>query len=277
MANAAVAAAFFATFPTELAVLRRQIQEGNKLHSDGTVRALTDARLRLQAAAPSLPSHDLQMYEEQLQSLQQELASKKQEARGRFQFRRERGNVTGSSKPAVGVYQHDPVDAQACRSHETLTEQDVTTMKGTLSHIEACVVDLRNTQLPSLYLNHVSNTIILLGDIQGSVFFQHGSRCILYGCVRQMRLVDVSNTALFLETSSTITLETCTAIQIGGRDAFTPKSNLSVQDFQAAFQEVGNWTPASVDAYSRLNEWLALARESIPTDSCNDQLLATIL
>ncbi|WFC98928.1 hypothetical protein MYAM1_001661 [Malassezia yamatoensis] len=277
MANAAVAAAFFATFPTELAALRRQIQEGDESQSDATVQGLADARLRLQAAAPSLPSHDLQKYEEQLQSLQQELASKKQEARGKFRFRRERGKVTGCPKPAVDLHQHDPVDVQTCRSHETLDEQDVTTMKGTLSHLEACVVDLRTTKIPSLHLHHVSNTIILLGDIQGSVFFQHGSRCVLYGSVRQMRLVDVTDTAMFLETSSTITLETCKAIQIGRRDLSTPESNLSVQDFQAAFQEVSNWTPASVDAYSKLNKWLALAQESIPTISSNEQLLATIL
>ncbi|WFD01423.1 hypothetical protein MOBT1_000086 [Malassezia obtusa] len=230
MANAAEAAAFFATFPRELQALRAQVSNTNGGRSDDAVAALTDARHKLQAAAPRLPAHDLQTYEHELQSIHRQLASQGQQARKKFQFRRTaRAETAAPAAPTPAPRADEP----PATTERLLTARDWSDTPGVLTHLDTCFVDLRGTSVPTLHIHRVRNSIVLLGEVHGSVFLEHCSHCVISGTMGQFRAIDVHSTAVLANTSTALTLEACSQIQVGGALA-EPGAVPPVQDFQDA-------------------------------------------
>ncbi|WFC94940.1 hypothetical protein MBRA1_001578 [Malassezia brasiliensis] len=234
MANAAASSAFFATFPRELQALRRLVETELPEKSSVAVQALADARRTLQDAAPTLPAHDRQSYEHELQSIQRALAQHTQASRKRFQFRRTGAPApTAASVPAPAAA---ALPSQFGVRHTTmrLGAQDVAQASGTLVGLDTCIVDLRGTAVPTLRLRNVANSLVFLGDVQGSVFVEQCTRCLITGQAHQFRAIDVHDCALLVATPSSLTLEASDQIRVGS-DLFQPPAEPPhVQDFQDA-------------------------------------------
>lgn len=227
------------------------VEEAGGGRSDAAVDALGEARRALQTAAPRLPPHDLQKYEQELQAIQRELAEKGQRARGAFQFRRRAQRApAAAAAPAAATTPSTPRTRDAWLGTAELGTGGVVA-----AHLDGCIVDLRTADVSALHLHHAQNTLVLLGDVSSSILLEHCTRCIVVGSVGQCRVFEVRASALLVDTSSVVTLEACDAIQIGGRVA--PAPALRVQDFGDAFGGHAHWRAVDPAVYSGMARALA--------------------
>lgn len=220
--------------------------------SDVAVQALANARRTLQDAAPTLPAHDRQTYEHELQSIQRALAQHTQATRKRFQFRRT--NALAPAKPTTPLPAETAAPARTDARHTAarLGAQDIAQASGTLVGLDTCVVDLRGTAVPTLRLRDVANSLVFLGDVQGSVLVEQCTRCLIAGQARQFRAVDIHNCALLITTPSSLTLELSDQVRVGSDLLQPPAEPPHVQDFQDALGDAHHWRRMDPETFAAL-------------------------
>lgn len=216
------------------------------------MQALADARRTLQDAAPTLPAHDRQTYEHELQSIQRALVQRTQASRKRFQFRRTNAPApTAPSAPAPAAAA-PPAESHVWCTTTRLGAQDVAQASGTLVGLDTCIIDLRGAAVPALRLRNVANSLVFLGDVQGSVFVEQCTRCLIAGQARQFRAVDAHDCALLVTTPSSLTLEASNQICVGS-DLLQPWAEPPhVQDFQDALGDAHHWRRIDAEAFAAL-------------------------
>ncbi len=145
-------------------------------------------------------------------------------------------------------------------------------------------------QLRAVQIRNVSDSVLLLGEIQGSVMLHHCDRCIIVVRCRQVspsgcavigvafripvdsrlshdgkyRMHDSSETVCLLATDSTITLEGCRELKIGPIPQQAPQPShkvhdtLDVQDFDhiSSLGDSPNWQRASARQLQSASELL---------------------
>lgn len=232
--------------------LRDLIETELPAKSDVAVQGLANARRTLQDAAPTLPAHDRQTYEHELQSIQRTLAQHTQAARKRFQFRRT--NAPAPAAPSIPSLAEAAVPARtdARRTAARLAAQDVAQASGTLVGLDMCILDLRGVAVPTLHLRDVVNSLVFLGDVQGSVLVEQCTRCLIAGQARQFRAVDIQNCALLITTPSSLTLESSDQVCVGSNLLQPPAEPPHVQDFQDAFGDAHHWRRIDPETFAAL-------------------------
>jgi len=234
------------------------------------------ARLRqsLQDAQASLPSHDKALYDRDIQQLENRINGLRKASSSKFSFKRSGGRSKPSDpKPAVKT-QATPLDLAPATDPSTLTlsslssqtitpnslptqTKDPTAL--TVSDTSRSWIDLR--ALPPLLAFHASNisdSILLLPHIRGSVILHSLTQCVVFVQCQQFRLHASRDTALLLDITSTPIIEGSVGLRFGALREPPSPSGLSskhhqVRDFDCPESDSPNWTVMDTTIEAELN------------------------
>ncbi|KAF9467159.1 tubulin binding cofactor C-domain-containing protein [Collybia nuda] len=223
-------------------------------------------------ATGSLPSYDQRQYEQQLKALQNTLLEFQAatKPRSKFTFKRKPPATTTSTSRLPEVENtltslptsHIPTTnlTLSSRSYEYVTfdtfpssplQHDLT-----ISDLDHCIVNLvpypfepgvqdetirPQLDISALHVNNITNTILLLPTIDGSVLLHKLSNCTLVVGCRQFRMHTSHNVDVYLSIPSTPIIEHCLDLRFAAYPKFLSQSqelevrepfkHLSVQDF----------------------------------------------
>ncbi|GLB39863.1 putative tubulin binding cofactor C [Lyophyllum shimeji] len=217
-------------------------------------------------ATGSLPSYDQRQYEEQLKALERSLLDLRGKSRPnpKFAFKRKPPVVPSTSPTAQasanlsGPAVHGSTTnlSLSSRSHQYLTLESLpksTSHEGlSIEDLDHCLVNLISPPQPeyineesasrldisALHVRNLTNTVLLVPPIHGSVLIHDLTRCtIVIGC-HQFRMHTSQNVDVYLSITSKPVIEHSTDIHFGGYpDVLTPSplvkpsNHLSVMDF----------------------------------------------
>lgn len=220
--------------------IHTHVQQGQQ---ERAVTALLEARQALQAQAHVLPAYDRQKYEAALAEAQRAL----HEARPTpFHFAR-RATAPGAAKPAAPLSEAAALSALP-PSHTTVADQ------------QREIVRLPATSR-AVHLHRLHDCIVHLGDVQGSVFLDACTYCVVLGTAWQCRVSHSHHLALGIEARSPLTLDASEAIGVSAaaawssscQDAVVP----AVQDMDDVFGTGAHWHPLSPAAIAALQAHLS--------------------
>ncbi|KAF8062274.1 tubulin binding cofactor C-domain-containing protein [Lyophyllum atratum] len=219
-------------------------------------------------ATGSLPSYDQRQYEEQLKALEKALLQLrgKSKPKSKFAFKRKAPVAhTTSSVPAPQFNSGVPGPALqptttnlslSSHSHQYLTLESLPKSPYlqdlAISDLDHCIVnlipplpsdDVDQTpdfplEISALHIRNLSDTVLLIPPIHGSVLIHELTRCtIVIGC-HQFRMHTSHNVDVYLSILSNPVIEHCTDIRFGAYPSILspatenkPSNHLSVMDF----------------------------------------------
>lgn len=217
------AQAFYEVFPRRLDGVRERLKLGE---TESARDALLDARKALQAAAPDLSSHDIQMYEAAWSQVHRELT------RPTHTFRFVRDDTSRKEQcetrlPSAPI--PDPSFERHRIIHTPLGEGVV------LHHLDACV--------------------IYIGEVHGSVLLESCTACLVVGSAQQCRFTQCSHMAVCVDTPTPLSLEKCHHIFVGclaDMQAHKERCAVSVQDFDDILGEGVNYNKLDASMRAQL-------------------------
>jgi len=219
---------------------------------------LVQLRKQLIDATPFLPSYDQQQYETQLRAWEQSLDTLRNSyaPKAKFAFkRRERNGPAARDKPISSQAITKPIPlpssyltlsshSQSRLSFSSLpNSQDFSESDLTIADLDNCIVDLvgQTTQpiLTAIHIRNISDTILVLPIIKGSVLLHDIRRCIIVVGCHQFRMHTSTNVHVHLAISSNPVIEHCSGIRFTNYPAFLSEqsqdmpstNNFTVQDF----------------------------------------------
>jgi len=218
----------------------------------------------LSDATGSLPSYDQRQYEEQLKTSEKSLSELREKLRpkSKFAFKR-RAPVSTAVSPTAQVSTNTsgpalqgpmPNLSLSSRSHQYLTLDSLPKSTSpedlAIRDLDHCLVNLipspssadagpaSRLEISALHIRNLSNTVLLIPPIHGSVLIHELTRCtIVVGC-HQFRMHTSHNVDVYLSITSNPVIEHCSDIRFGGypdvlfsSPESKPSNHLSVMDF----------------------------------------------
>ncbi|KAK9896947.1 hypothetical protein P389DRAFT_194595 [Cystobasidium minutum MCA 4210] len=138
----------------------------------------------------------------------------------------------------------------------TLASLDDTSTSVSLNSLDRCIVDLTHysrgsdnaedpqDSIPALYLENISNCLVIAPDIKGSALIHNAQNCIFILKCHQFRMHTSSNVKVVIETDSTPIIEKCTRIKFASSlSSLTKEAPLDILDFDKPdiASETRNW------------------------------------
>lgn len=177
------------------------------------------------------------------------------------------------------------------------TARDYAESDVTIADLDNCIVDLISSSTPvltALHIRNLTNTILLLPVIKGSVLLHNLTRCIIVvGCHQvleseisiiklttiQFRMHTSTNVVVHLSIPSNPVIEHCSMIKFSKYPASihaTALNEYSVQDFSHIRATPSpNWSP--LPDSSRLDEWIKAGYTAAdPLEDVLDRLLLSL-
>lgn len=200
------------------------------------VACLLHARESLQLEAPYLPTHDRQRYEGEMSALQHALP----QPRRTFRFHRTPATSTESAPaaPTAG-------SSGAANPPDTPAPPPPPPPGGALSGRRHEVLTLPASG-HAVHARDLDACMLNVGDVQGSVFLEACTRCVVVGTAAQVRLTRCDRTVVAMDTRTPVTLEGCTHMHIGTyvqwQSGAVP-ATAAVRDFDDVLGERLHWQP----------------------------------
>ncbi|KAF8208225.1 TBCC-domain-containing protein [Mycena galopus ATCC 62051] len=222
----------------------------------------------LSDATGSLPSYDQRQYELQLKGLQTSLEElRTMIPKSKFAFKRKvpapstqpspnPGSLVVSETPSESLPSSTPISTNltlSSRSHQYLTLASLpdTSQASDLaiSDLHKCILNLlpdagdgsssreSNLKISALHIRNLTDTILLLPIIQGSVLLHDLRRCLVVVGCHQFRMHTSKDVDVYLSIPSTPIIEHCSQIRFASYPAVLRTSEisspdvLSIQDF----------------------------------------------
>ncbi|KIM62925.1 hypothetical protein SCLCIDRAFT_118764 [Scleroderma citrinum Foug A] len=203
---------------------------------------------RLSEATGSLPSYDQRQCEIQLKSLEKAL----EELRGtssaapKFSFKRKSARSKTTAEP-LGIIPTPRdalpvVDSASSLSSRYLTISDLENRNHpgemTLSDISNCIVNLlpdHTTDFSAVHLQRVTDSVLLLPHINGSIILHDMSDCVLVVGCHQFRMHNSTRVDVYLSAGTNPIIEHCSDIRFSAYPNSLPQAPsqqvFTVQDF----------------------------------------------
>lgn len=242
-------------------VIRQHLSES---HTERAAEALRQARVSLQNAAPTLPAHDVQKYETELNDLQKALQSHASQSHT-FSFQRPSRRFSLSSLSR----RHSSTPSASASDTPTPSKETPAAHFADITHE---IVRIPAAEHQAVHLHRLHHCIVRLGDVHGSVFVDECTYTVIVGAAQQCRLSRSSNVTVCVDAPTPITLEECRGLWIGNRSDLEPsqatagatttateraKTTLpNVQDFDDVFMQGSNWSYLPIDAAVKIQTHL---------------------
>ncbi|KAF5384269.1 hypothetical protein D9615_003298 [Tricholomella constricta] len=252
----------------------------------------------LAGATGYLPSYDQRQFEEQLKALEKSLSELRGNTRPRskFAFKRKaavppsvasispRGTRTAVVAP--GLQAPTTHLSLSSRSYELLTLESLPRSSSqedlAIYNLDHCIVDLLSpvqsddavqTSYPrldisALHVRNLTDTVLLLPAIDGSVLIHDLTRCtIVIGC-HQFRMHTSRNVDVYLTITSNPVIEHCSDIRFGGYPKILldnrPSEQFSVMDFSHIRSTPSpNWSVLHEDRVTPLWPWPLTSQDEV--------------
>ncbi|KAF9450024.1 hypothetical protein P691DRAFT_811265 [Macrolepiota fuliginosa MF-IS2] len=186
-------------------------------------KSLTDA-------AGSLPTYDQKLYETQVNTLEKSLNDLRTSTtpKPKFSFKRKAPNTPLSTPPAQSAMStsvqttSSPSSSNSFISAHTYTYLTIDSLTGppptsdlTVSDLDHCVLNLLPTvgqsqlDISSIHIRGITDSLLLLPMINGSVLIHDLSRCVIVIGCHQFRMHTSTKVDAFLSLSSNPVIEDC--------------------------------------------------------------------
>jgi len=256
-----------------------------------TLRASTSALHKtLQDNQDNLPVHDKRIYEQDIRQIEAKLESlrKAQSNNSKFSFSRSKKKskpaptVASEVLPAPSLFTSVP-DSSILNISSVSSEVITTDSLGlqieqrslTISNVSNSLVDLRGTQsLLACHAKTISNSVIILPHITGSVILYVLTNCLVVAQCQQFRIHSSINTTVLLHISSTPIIESSNLLRFGTiKVPPCPTDSQSrhdlVQDFDCPGAESPNWSKLDPQIETELNLKLRSSSSSLDSFLCH--------
>ncbi|KAJ7756945.1 tubulin binding cofactor C-domain-containing protein [Mycena metata] len=287
---------FSQTFSTQFQASRTELEsrvesvKSTKITADVLQTLSVDlAKLTktLADATGSLPSYDQRQYELQLKGLEKSLEELRTLIpKSKFAFKRKTPAPPITPVPAPTVVPEAPSTTQpesasistnltlCSHSLQYLSKDSLPSTSEasglTISDLNQCILNLlpSNDSLPessylkisALHIRNLTDTILILPPIQGSVLIHNLRRCVLVVGCHQFRMHTSTNVNVYLSIPSTPIIEHCSKIRFAPYPAtlqisgYTYPRTLSIQDFSHIKSTPSpHWSMLSTEAH--ILEW----------------------
>ena len=102
-----------------------------------------------------------------------------------------------------------------------------------IEEVNSCVVNIatqwmRSSPLASVQISHTSQSLIVCGNISGSVFVSDSAACIFVATCGQLRLHQCTNCVVYLHCSSNPIIEGCKGIKFAPLQEYMVRRSLPV-------------------------------------------------
>ncbi|KAJ6511275.1 tubulin binding cofactor C-domain-containing protein [Mycena vitilis] len=309
---------FSQTFSAQFLASRTELESRVDLAKSSkiTADALQDLSLDLAKltktladATGSLPSYDQRQYELQLKGLEKSLEELRTSIpKSKFAFKR-KAPSTSTQAPPTPVpsapetsSSSQPESASistnltlSSHSLEYLTKASVPNTSQasdlTISDLHKCIVNLLAdtsdessaqdgySQISALHIRNLTDTVLLLPVIRGSVLFHDLRRCVVVVGCHQFRMHTSTNVDVYLSIPSTPVIEHCSQIRFSlyppalRVSADSCSDVFSVQDFSHIKSTPSpHWSMLPVEAY--IEKWPV---DAILSDTEVSDMLTTVL
>ncbi|KAJ6613567.1 tubulin binding cofactor C-domain-containing protein [Mycena sp. CBHHK59/15] len=216
-------------------------------------------------ATGSLPSYDQRQYELQLKALEQKLEELRTRVpKSKFAFKRKAPAPIPPSAPLVALAAAPETSSQSfaptstnltlashSRQYLSMTALPPAAQASdlTISDLKSCIVNLlpdaqgaptdgsTYPEISALHIRNVTDTVLLLPVIRGSVLLHDLRRCIVVVGCHQFRMHTSKRVDVYLSIPSTPIIEHCAQIRFAPypatlyKDASPSNNNFAVQDF----------------------------------------------
>ncbi|KAF8892925.1 tubulin binding cofactor C-domain-containing protein [Infundibulicybe gibba] len=245
-------------------------------------------------ASGSLPSYDQRQHELQLKELELSLEQLRASVapKSKFAFKRKANPpvITEQSllppKPSTPVTFQVSAEAAevkwksthvslSSRSNEYLTLESLPEASSqhhevTISQLDNCIVNLLPAlDISALHIKDLTNTLLLLPAINGSIILHHLNRCTLVLACHQFRMHSSKTVDVLLNVSSNPIIEDCSGIRFGVYPTSLSAQGRIVQNSLPVVQDFSHIRPTQSPNWSLFDSQVGVWPTS-PTKSRED-------